>query len=65
MLFFILIPFVNLVVLLVMIAFEIKRLGGCHLNAFKDKKLLIFMIMAFMQLRKYLHSRLTNFENLN
>ena len=53
MLFFILIPFINLVVLLVMIAFEIKRLGGCHLSSYKDKKLLILMILAFMQLREY------------
>jgi len=59
MLFFILIPFINLVVLLVMIAFEIKRLGGCHLSNYKDKKMLIFLILAFMQLRKYTSFYLT------
>ena len=45
--FFIIVPFTNVLVLLVMLSFEVKRLG-CHLNTFCDKKILIFIILTFM-----------------
>ena len=38
-----------------MIAYEAKRLGGLHKNTFKDKKILIFLIMMFMQLMVFCH----------
>ena len=53
MLFFIVVSFLNVMLLSVMLGTEIKRLG-CHLTTFYDKKVLIFIIILFMQLRKFL-----------
>ena len=50
-LFFIVVSFLNFVVLSVMLVFELKRLG-IHFSTFADKKILIFFILAFMQLCK-------------
>lgn len=51
--FLIVISFLNFCVLLVMLGFEFKRLG-CHCNILTDKKVLIVVILAIMQLRKHL-----------
>lgn len=49
--FFVVVPFFNMIVLLLMLAFEFKRLG-CHLSTFTDKKILIFILLCFMQFSK-------------
>mmetsp|Transcript_39463 Transcript_39463/g.51653 ORF Transcript_39463/g.51653 Transcript_39463/m.51653 type:complete len:128 (+) Transcript_39463:169-552(+) len=54
MLLLILISFVNFTVLLTMLGFEFKRLG-CHWSSFKDKKVIIFIILAVMQFFVFFH----------
>ena len=52
MLFFIVVPFINVLVILLMLAYELKR-AGCHLSTLADKKIMILSILALMQLRKF------------
>ena len=49
--FFILISFVNFCVLMFMIAFELRKLG-MKWSSLKDKKVIIFIILAVMQFCK-------------
>ena len=49
--FFLVISCVNFAVLMFMLAFEFRRLG-CHWSSLKDKKVIIFIILAFMQFCK-------------
>ena len=51
-LIFIIVTFINCLVLLTMLGFEFKRLG-CRLSTFGDKKVLIFIILAIMQFCTY------------
>lgn len=49
--FFLVVSCVNFAVLMFMLAFEFRRLG-CHWSSLKDKKVLIFIILACMQFCK-------------
>ena len=57
MITFVILAFLNFLVLLTMLGFEFKRLG-CHLSTFGDKKVLIFMILAIEQFCKYSQAQL-------